>query len=578
MTMIPPPPPSGPTAVPDLGPRFELPDRDRSLGFEAIGGGFIPGEDVQVAVIMREVSARMDVRARALGMGHELGQARRGILMGSISGTAVLIPVLEGARRSTATPAPTPWPTSRSESSRARSRSRSRSPCSCGWPGISLRGVPVRPPRRRPSRNPGSSSPVRGPLPRSRGDRIAFGRVLDGHGPPPRRRGRARLGRLEAVPQAQGNPRPKLHRRDRSGERDRRRRFDPPTGQACGDAAPVARAVGSERDRLSDRHSPRTVGVGDGGGLDAAGRSAAVRKVAHGRRALHPGRARCGADHLDPTRQPRHHPARPRTPRSGRRVRSPSARCRRARRAPLVPPVRGCADPLTAMIRARGLAAGTGFGSVENGSFWQGRTEVAIQCLLHAAALVAVLVEDIVETSRHLAAASPGARLDPPLLLALDDIANLSALPSLPTLMAEGGGSGITPLPVFQSLAQARSRWNENAATVIWDAAIVKIILGGGSHNRELTDISTLLGERDELTLSTSTDRGGGKSWQQSVRRVPIVPADVLRTLPFGTAIVLLRTARPIVASFAPWTSRPDADQLRADRAAVESDLIRAAG
>ena len=33
--------------------------------------------------------------------------------------------------------------------------------------------------------------------------------------------------------------------------------------------------------------------------------------------------------------------------------------------------------------------------------------------------------------------------------------------PVLPTLMAEGGGTGITPLPVLQSLAQARERWGE---------------------------------------------------------------------------------------------------------------------
>ena len=33
--------------------------------------------------------------------------------------------------------------------------------------------------------------------------------------------------------------------------------------------------------------------------------------------------------------------------------------------------------------------------------------------------------------ARHMAAASPGARLDPPLLLALDEIGNLSPLPSL---------------------------------------------------------------------------------------------------------------------------------------------------
>jgi len=34
---------------------------------------------------------------------------------------------------------------------------------------------------------------------------------------------------------------------------------------------------------------------------------------------------------------------------------------------------------------------------------------------------------------------SVGARLDPPLLMALDEIGNRAALPSLPTPMAEGG-------------------------------------------------------------------------------------------------------------------------------------------
>ncbi|RAF24467.1 type VI secretion protein, partial [Burkholderia multivorans] len=43
-----------------------------------------------------------------------------------------------------------------------------------------------------------------------------------------------------------------------------------------------------------------------------------------------------------------------------------------------------------------------------------------------SAALVAALVEDLVETARRIAARSPGARLDPPLLLALDEIGNLA--------------------------------------------------------------------------------------------------------------------------------------------------------
>ena len=51
--------------------------------------------------------------------------------------------------------------------------------------------------------------------------------------------------------------------------------------------------------------------------------------------------------------------------------------------------------------------------------------------------------------------------------------------------MAEGGGTGITTRPVLQSLAQARDRWSEHQAGAIWDASIVKIILGGASNSRD---------------------------------------------------------------------------------------------
>src|SRR5699024_6064866 len=135
-----------------------------------------------------------------------------------------------------------------------------------------------------------------------------------------------------------------------------------------------------------------------------------------------------------------------------------------------------------------------------------------------SAALVAASVEDPIETARKIAARSRGARLDPPLLLALDEIGNLAPLPSLPTLMAEGGGTGITTLPVLQSLAQARNKWNDNAAGAIWDASIVKIILGGASNSRDLQDLSTLIGERDEYTDSVTLGEHGTRSNQRSIR------------------------------------------------------------
>jgi len=343
-------------------------------------------------------------------------------------------------------------------------------------------------------------------------------------------------------------------------------------------------------------------------------------------------------------------------------------------------PVRGCEVPRTALVRARGLAAGAGWGrSVSDSDFWAGQTETALRCLLHAAALegrravdlyrwslnpvlaedavsiltrhadaasgwadaldatvhadprtrdsvwlgvrqslaalgdpdvlgavdpipreafdpaaflrdsgtlfllasavtsascaplVAAFVEDITETARTVAARAPGARLDPPLLLALDEIANLTPLPSLPSLMAEGGGTGITTLTVLQSLAQARHRWGEHAADTIWDAATVKVVLGGLAKMRDLDDVARLLGDVDEATRTESRGRVGERSSSTSLRQVPVMPPSVLRTLPFGTGVLLLRHTRPVVIDLQGWPDRPDARRLVAGRCAVEA-------
>ena len=142
--------------------------------------------------------------------------------------------------------------------------------------------------------------------------------------------------------------------------------------------------------------------------------------------------------------------------------------------------------------------------------------------------------------------------------------------------MAEGGGTGITTMPVLQSLAQAREKWSENAAGAIWDASIVKIILGGASNSKDLHDLTTLIGERDEVTDSTTVGDHGSRSAQRSIRRVPIMPPDVIRTLPFGTGLVLLRSAPPIVTRLRAWTTRRDAAELRQQRTDIENLLHQA--
>ena len=111
-------------------------------------------------------------------------------------------------------------------------------------------------------------------------------------------------------------------------------------------------------------------------------------------------------------------------------------------------------------------------------------------------------------------------------------------------------------MPVLQSLSQARDKWGDHAAGAIWDASIVKVILGGTSSARDLQDLSALIGERDEKTDTVSVGDYGSRSLQRSIRRVPVMPPEVIRTLPFGTALVLLRSAPPLVTDLRPCTAR----------------------
>jgi type IV secretory pathway TraG/TraD family ATPase VirD4 len=178
-------------------------------------------------------------------------------------------------------------------------------------------------------------------------------------------------------------------------------------------------------------------------------------------------------------------------------------------------------------------------------------------------AFIAALLEDITETARQLAAGNTGGRLEPPLALVLDEIANLCAVPSLPSLMADGGGSGISTLVVIQSLAQARERWGEQAAAAMWDAATLRLILGGSAQPRDLQDLAAVCGERDDEVRNWSRSPDGGRTLSTSTRGIAILPPDVIRTLPFGTGVLLARTAPPILLKMTPWTERPDADKIR---------------
>ena len=75
-----------------------------------------------------------------------------------------------------------------------------------------------------------------------------------------------------------------------------------------------------------------------------------------------------------------------------------------------------------------------------------------------ASRLLAALIADIVRVAKQLADASPGARLDPPLTLMLDEVANFARLPDLPAYISAYGGSGIVTFAWAAAPVRSRRR------------------------------------------------------------------------------------------------------------------------
>ncbi|HEX3839344.1 MAG TPA: type IV secretory system conjugative DNA transfer family protein [Acidimicrobiales bacterium] len=129
----------------------------------------------------------------------------------------------------------------------------------------------------------------------------------------------------------------------------------------------------------------------------------------------------------------------------------------------------------------------------------------------HRQALVAPMVVGLIEDVRNAAyrraaIGAPGDRRPPPVLLALDEVANIAPLPNLPSMISEGGGQGVVTLASLQDLSQARQRWPDEADGFpsLFGATLV---LPGIGDVRTLQALSTLAGDEEIATRTVSSGR-----------------------------------------------------------------------
>lgn len=160
-------------------------------------------------------------------------------------------------------------------------------------------------------------------------------------------------------------------------------------------------------------------------------------------------------------------------------------------------------------------------------------------------------------------------RLDPPLTMILDEVANIAALPSLPALMTDGGARGMSVWAITQSKSQLEARWGQQRAQTIINGSAMKLILGGGFEDDFLEQLSDLVGEH-QVERSTHSDGGKGQgSTSVSMQWERILRPEQIRELRTRKALLFYRNARPAIVDLPGWWERKD-------RKAIEASVVEA--
>jgi type IV secretion system protein VirD4 len=152
------------------------------------------------------------------------------------------------------------------------------------------------------------------------------------------------------------------------------------------------------------------------------------------------------------------------------------------------------------------------------------------------APLFAAMASEIHYTAAQLGQASRSGRLDPPLLMGLDEVTQICPVP-LPAWLSDSGGKGIQVIAVAHGEAQLTGRWGDHGRQVVLDTSSVKLFLPG------ITDTST---------LQTASTLCGQASWklrgQDHTSRHDVATPDMIRQLPAGFALVIRGGCAPVIA------------------------------
>jgi type IV secretion system protein VirD4 len=160
------------------------------------------------------------------------------------------------------------------------------------------------------------------------------------------------------------------------------------------------------------------------------------------------------------------------------------------------------------------------------------------------------LLSEIVDRAYERATIA-GGRLERPLLLCLDEAGNVAPLPNLAEIASTAPSHNIQLVSIFHDLAQARTRYGQQAETVV-NSHRARMLLPGVADLETLRYFAGLAGEAETPEL-TRTTGSGGTTRSTGRRRRPLVAPEALRQLPDGRALLLYGRVPPAEIRLRMW-------------------------
>lgn len=132
----------------------------------------------------------------------------------------------------------------------------------------------------------------------------------------------------------------------------------------------------------------------------------------------------------------------------------------------------------------------------------------------------------------------------PSTLVVLDEAGNTPTR-WLPSVASTCSGIGLLLVTIWQSKAQIDAAYGRQADSVLTNHG-TKIVFAGVSDASTLDYATRLLGDEEVVSHSTSVDAlGPRRNLSEATVRIPLVPADALRQVRPGEALLLHGTLRP---------------------------------